>query len=221
MVDFRCRVVVKRDISYADGLELQKKYLNLLKKDKLAEEVLIFCEHKPVLTLGRSGDGSSLLSSREEVERDGIEFFEAARGGDITYHGTGQWTIYPLLRLENFSKDLHHYMRLLEETVIGLLAGYGVDAGSREGLTGVWVGKNKICAIGVAVSRWISWHGFAFNVQPDLQAFSRHIVPCGISASEGGVTSLAEVTDREYAMESLIEPICNAFSEVFPYKIIN
>ncbi len=214
---FPCRIVICRDISYTDGLEIQKKYLSELKKDPSAQDVVIFCEHTPVLTLGRSGDGKYLLSSIEEILDDGIEYLEVPRGGDITYHGTGQWTVYPILRMERFGKDLHKYMRLLEDGVMHFLKGYGIESGRRAGLTGVWVGREKICAIGVAVSRWISWHGFALNIQPDLELFKKHIVPCGIDPSEGGVTSLSNITGSRYDMVELVEPVLNGVFEVLPY----
>ena len=161
-----CRILVYKGISYSRALEIQQQQLQRLKRDPAAAEVIIFCEHRPVITLGRSGDGSFLLSSVADIRNAGVEFLKVPRGGDITYHGTGQWTVYPILRLERFCKDLHRYMRLIEEGVICALQDYGIAGGRREGLTGVWVGREKICAVGVAVSRWISWHGFAFNVQP-------------------------------------------------------
>ncbi len=214
---YPCRVEVYRDISYSDGLQLQAEKLRELKTDPEREDVILFCEHRPVITLGRSGDGSCLLSSEAELQAEGIDFFKVPRGGDITYHGTGQWTVYPLLHLERFARDLHKYMRLLEAGVMQTLAAYGIEAGRREGLTGVWVGRDKLCAVGIAVSRWLSWHGFAFNVQPDLELFKKHIVPCGITASEGGVTSLSELTGQHYSMPELIEPILAGLFTVIPY----
>ncbi len=213
-----CRIKLFRGISYNEGLELQKQYLAELKGDITAEDIVLFCEHKPVITLGRSGDGSFLLANPQQLAQDGIDYLKVPRGGDVTYHGTGQWTVYPLLRLEKFSKDLHKYMRLIEEGVIRCLSQYNLVAGRREGLTGVWVGIDKICAVGVAVSRWISWHGFAFNVQPDLDLFKKYIIPCGISASEGGVTSLSKLTGRTYDMLDLVEPLLKGLFEVLPYN---
>ena len=212
-----CKIEVYRDISYTRALEIQKEHLLRLRHNPEAQEVIMFCEHMPVITLGRSGDGSFLLSSVEDIQNAGVEFLKVPRGGDITYHGTGQWTVYPILRLDKFCKDLHRYMRLLEEGVIQTLKGYGLTGGRREGLTGVWVGREKICAVGVAVSRWISWHGFAFNVQPDLELFKRHIVPCGIAASEGGVTSLNRLTGREYPMLEVVPVLLEGLFAVMPY----
>ena len=212
-----CRIKLFRGISYNEGLELQKQYLSELKGNAVAEDIILFCEHKPVVTLGRSGDGSFLLASPQQLAQNGIDFLEVPRGGDVTYHCPGQWTVYPILRLEGFSKDLHKYMRLIEEGVIRCLSHYNLTAGRRDGLTGVWVDREKICAVGVAVSRWISWHGFAFNVQPDLDLFNKYIIPCGISASEGGVTSLSKLTGVTYNMLDVVEPLLKGLFEVLPY----
>ncbi len=215
---YPCKILVFRDIPYEQGLNLQKEYLTAIKWGELDEDVILFCEHRPVITLGRSGDGSCLLSSPEELERDGFDYLEVPRGGDITYHGTGQWTVYPILRLERFCRDLHRYMRTLEQGIINYLAEQDITGGRRDGLTGVWVGRDKICAVGVAVSRWISWHGFAFNIQPDLDLFKKHIIPCGIAASDGGVTSLQRLTGLEYDMLELIAPIAYSLFSVLPYS---
>lgn len=215
---YPCGVRIYRDIAYSEAMAVQKEELQRLRQDPQEQEVILFCEHKPVITLGRSGDGSFLLSPVEVIVRDGIDFHEVPRGGDITYHGTGQWTVYPILRLERFCRDLHRYMRVLESGVIACLAGYGITGGRREGLTGVWVEREKICAVGVAVSRWISWHGFAFNVQPDLELFKRHIVPCGIAASDGGVTSMQKITGKNYDMLDFVDPLLKGLLSVIPYS---
>ena len=155
---------------------------------------LFFCEHPPVYTLGKSGQFNHLLLDEAGLARHGATFHRINRGGDITFHGPGQLVGYPLLDLENFLPDIHHYLRTLEEAVIRTLAEYGLSAGRIAGLTGVWLddqapgNPRKICALGVKASRWVTMHGFALNVNPDLSYFG-HIVPCGIA--DKGVTSLA------------------------------
>ena len=156
---------------------------------------LLFCEHPHVFTLGKSGDIKNLLLKENELESIDAAFYRINRGGDITYHGPGQLVGYPILDLDNFFTDIHRYLRLLEEAVIKTLAEFGVDSGRIEGLTGVWVGANdpesarKICALGVRASRWVTMHGFAFNINTDLEYFN-YIVPCGLKDKD--VTSLAK-----------------------------
>lgn len=154
---------------------------------------LIFCSHPHVYTLGKSGDQSNLLLDKEGLEKHHASFYKINRGGDITYHGPGQIVGYPILDLDNFFTDIHKYLRLLEEAVIMTLADYEIKAGRIEGLTGVWIDEEnpvkarKICALGVKSSRWVTMHGFAFNVLTDLNYF-RNIIPCGID--DKAVTSL-------------------------------
>lgn len=144
---------------------------------------LIFCQHPHVYTLGKSGKLENLLLDEQGLADKKATFFKINRGGDITYHGPGQLVGYPIIDLDNFFTDIHKYMRLLEEAVIMTCADYGIEAGRIEGLTGVWIGKDdnprKICALGVKASRWVTMHGFAFNVNTDLNYFN-NIIPCGI-----------------------------------------
>lgn len=159
---------------------------------ELTPNYLLFVEHPHVYTLGKSGDKEHLLVQEDGLKKIDATFYEINRGGDITYHGPGQIVGYPVIDLENFFTDIHKYLRLLEEAVIATLAEYKIDAGRIEGLTGVWIdeaGKDprKICALGVKTSRWVTMHGFAFNVNTDLSYFD-HIVPCGIS--DKAVTSM-------------------------------
>lgn len=214
------RVLVRRDLPYAEGLALQQETLKFLRADPDAAETLIFAEHRPVVTLGRTGNPAHLRLSEAALAAQGVEFHRITRGGDITYHGPGQWTMYPILRLGTFCRDLHRYMHLLEEMVIRFLDGHGVRAGRRDINTGVWVGRNKLCAVGIACSAWISWHGCAVNIQPDLRNFTDLIMPCGISPADGGVTSLARETGKEYDMEAERERLTAAFTAVFPYTVI-
>ena len=160
---------------------------------KLTDNFLIFCEHPHVFTLGKSGKEDNLLIRQQDLHTIGATYYHINRGGDITYHGPGQIVGYPIVDLENFFTDIHKYMRALEEAVIQTLREFRVDAGRISGLTGVWIDYNdqekarKICALGVKTSRWVTQHGFAFNVNSDLKYFD-YIVPCGIS--DKAVTSL-------------------------------
>jgi lipoyl(octanoyl) transferase len=159
----------------------------------LTENFLLFCQHPHVYTLGKSGKEDNLLVKTDELKGIGATYYHINRGGDITYHGPGQIVGYPIIDLENFFTDIHRYMRFLEEAVIQTIAEFGVNAGRIPGLTGVWLNHDngesarKICALGVKTSRWVTMHGFALNVNTDLNYFS-HIVPCGINDKE--VTSL-------------------------------
>lgn len=161
--------------------------------------VLLFVEHPPVYTLGKSGDAAHLLASEAELRANGATFHHIDRGGDITYHGPGQLVGYPLLDLDRFFTDIHRYLRTLEEAVIRTCADYGVAAGRVPEHTGVWIGPDargearKICALGIRCSRWVTMHGFAFNLNTNLAHFDL-IVPCGIS--DRGVTSLAAELDH-------------------------
>lgn len=166
---------------------------------------LVFCEHPHVYTLGKSGSMDNLLLSEAQLEERGIDFYKINRGGDITYHGPGQIVGYPILDLEQFRPDIHEYLRKMEEACILTVAEYGIEAGRIEGLTGTWVdihGENprKIMAIGVRCSRWITMHGFAFNVNTDLGLFD-NIIPCGID--DKGVTSIAAELGRKMDMEEV------------------
>jgi lipoate-protein ligase B len=156
-------------------------------------DVLLLTEHNPVITLGTTANANHLLASADLLSREGIDVVVLDRGGDVTFHGPGQLVAYPVFDLTQLRPDLHWYLRQLEGLVIGGLAAFGVRASRVEGYTGVWVGEEKICAIGINVRRWITMHGFALNVNTDL-SFFRHIIPCGIA--ERGVTSLAAQLGR-------------------------
>lgn len=180
---------------------------------------LLFCEHQPVYTLGKSGDLSNLLLDQKGLEANGISFYPTNRGGDITYHGPGQITGYPIFDLEKFKPDLHWYLRMIEESVIQLLADYGLEGDRSPGETGVWldVGKptaRKMCAIGVRCSRWITMHGFAFNVNTDLNYF-RYIIPCGIR--DKAVTSLAAEVGEPLDFQLVKDQLKVKLAECFQY----
>jgi len=177
-------------------------------------DLLLFAEHPHVLTLGVRGDGgrSHILATADALARRGIEVHETGRGGDITYHGPGQIVGYPIVDLKPDRCDVHRYVRDLEDVLIRTAADYGIDASRVEGLTGVWVGQEKLAAIGVRISRWITSHGFAFNVATDLSHFSL-IVPCGIQ--DRGVTSLGRLLGQPPPMSSVEDAVIQAFTATF------
>jgi len=182
---------------------------------------LLFVVHPPVYTLGKSGDPQHVLISAEERSARSIEFFHTNRGGDITYHGPGQWVVYPILDLEKFERDIGKYLRSLEEVIIRLLADYGLKGARSVGETGVWldpadpVRARKICAIGVRCSRWISMHGLALNVNTELSYF-QHIVPCGIPDKQ--VTSLEKELGIRLPMEEVREKLLFHFAQEFHWS---
>ena len=190
------------------------------------EHHLLFVEHPPVYTLGKSGTPDHLLLSEEELGQQGFEFFKINRGGDITYHGPGQLVVYPIFDLEYFFRDVQRYVRGLEETVIRTLADYGITAARMPGYTGVWLDvdsdtrKRKICAIGVHISRWVTLHGLAFNVNPELGHF-HNIIPCGIQETDKGVTSLSIELGRWVDMGEVKEKVRGKFAEVFDFEYDN
>ena len=163
---------------YADTWDFQRRLFDL-RVQGLIEDTLLFTEHEHVYTLGKGGDSNHLLASDEELSKDGTEVFRIDRGGDITYHGPGQIVGYPILDLNQYSPDIHKYLRRLEDAIVDLLQQYGIKGEREADMTGVWVGGEKIAAIGVKVSRWVTMHGFALNVKTDLRKFDR-IIPCGI-----------------------------------------
>jgi lipoyl(octanoyl) transferase len=185
---------------------------------RLAGEIgdtLVFTEHDPVFTLGLRKDAPHhLVWNETQLAQAGIDVVQTNRGGDITYHGPGQIVGYPIVSLMR-SRDLHSYLRFLEEVLISSLAVFGLAASRRDGLTGIWVGRRKIAAIGVAVRRWVTYHGFALNVCPDLDHF-RGIVPCGITAAEGTVTSLTAELGRPVALADVKHAIANEFWSQLP-----
>ncbi len=192
---------------------------------KASPHYLIFCEHPPVYTLGRSGSLDHLLLDEKGLVEKGIEFFKINRGGDITFHGPGQIVGYPIFDLDCFFTDVHKYVRFLEEAVIRTLAEYDIEAGREKGFTGVWLEgkagepKRKICAIGVHLSRWVTMHGFAFNVNTDLNYF-KNIVPCGIEEEDKTVTSLAKELGRPVEINEVITKLKYHFSRLFEFEII-
>jgi lipoyl(octanoyl) transferase len=177
-------------------------------------DLLILLEHPPVITLGVKGDGgrSNIVATPERLAQLGIEIHETGRGGDITYHGPGQIVGYPILDLRPDRCDVHRYVRDIEEVMIRVCADYGLDAERIAGLTGTWIGAEKIGAIGIRISRWITSHGFALNVSTNLDHF-RLIVPCGIN--DRGVTSLDKATGQKMSTHNVEDALVRHFSTVF------
>jgi len=204
-------------IDYQKAWDIQKVFHNKRTLDEI-EDLLFICEHPNTYTLGKVTDKNNLLFNEEELEQKEITVFDIDRGGDITYHGPGQIVGYAIMNLENWKKDTHLYLRSLEEVLINTCKDYGIELSRNEKFTGVWIENRKICAIGIKVSRWITMHGFAFNVNTDLELFDG-IIPCGIQEKE--VTSLSKELDQEIDISTVKEKVINNFQKVFDYKLIN
>ena len=199
-------------IPYGDALTLQRRLVEDRRADRIPDTLLLL-EHPSVITLGAKGDGgrSHVVASPEKLAARGIEIHETGRGGDVTFHGPGQIVGYPILDLRPDRMDVHRYVRDLEETLIRLAADYEIVATRVKGFTGVWVGREKLAAIGVRISRWITSHGFALNVATNLDDFSL-IVPCGIT--DRGVTSLERLgraVDRNVIEDQIAKHLCDVF----------
>lgn len=213
------RLAVRRlgRVPYADALELQSELVAARRAGEIPDTLLLL-EHPHVITLGSSADAADVLVGSKERERAGIELYEVGRGGGVTYHGPGQLVGYPILDLKPDRKDLHAYLRDLEEVLIRVAGAFGVTAVRRPGLTGVWTASGKLAAIGVRVaSQWITSHGVAINVASDLSFFDR-IVPCGIQGE--AVTSLERELGRAVDIEEVAEMLVQRFSDVFGCKIM-
>ncbi len=203
-------------IDYQQAWDLQKITLEKRKNNEI-EDVLYLLEHPHTYTLGKIADKNNLISSKEFLEENKIQVYEIDRGGDITYHGPGQIVGYPLIDLTNWQKDTHKYLRALEEVLILTCNDYGIEAVRNPKYTGVWIGDRKITAIGIKISHWISMHGFAFNVNTDLNLFNG-IIPCGINDKE--VTSLQKELKKEIDINEVKEKVVNHFKNVFGYDLI-
>lgn len=204
--------------AYAPTLALQQRLVATLRapSERENEAWLLLVEHDPpVLTLGRRAEEGHVLVSRERLARLGIEVHEVSRGGDVTYHGPGQLVAYLILRLDRHGRDVHLFMRNLEESVIRVLAHYAVEGGRVEGRTGVWAGHEKVAAAGVAITRWVTYHGIALNVCPQMDHFGL-IVPCGIP--DRGVTSLSALAGREVSVAEVKPVMAECVAEVFGFE---
>lgn len=214
---------------YFDTWQYQTEIHQKLKEEKKIinnpnpSHTLIFCEHHAVFTLGRSGSQENLIVSPEYLAENNIQFYKINRGGDITYHGPGQIVGYPIFDLDLFFNDVHKYVRLLEESVIQTLEHYNIIGYREAGYTGVWINigneKRKICAIGVHLSRWISLHGFAFNINTNLDHFN-FIIPCGIKDEGKSVTSLEKELGAKQNMDEVKHILVNKMSSIFEFDML-
>ncbi|MBI4531902.1 MAG: lipoyl(octanoyl) transferase LipB [Candidatus Latescibacteria bacterium] len=210
-----CGVIDLGLTDYGPAWDLQKAVIEARREGSVLD-LLLLTEHPHVYTVGRGGRDDHLLADDATLRREGITVYQTDRGGDITYHGPGQLVGYPILDLRGFYLDAHRYLRDLEEVIIRTVADYGIRAGRNAGLTGVWVGDAKIAAIGVKISRWITFHGFAFNVNTDLRFFGG-IVPCGISGCP--VTSLSQLCGQRIELREVAERLIPHFGAVFEVQI--
>src|SRR6266404_1795613 len=204
-------------VSYSDGLRLQESAVERLRSEDAPEQLLLL-EHPNVFTLGRGADSSNILADIEQLEANSVEVHETGRGGDVTYHGPGQLVGYPIVNLKPDRCDVHRYVRDLEDVLIRTIAEFGVTGTRIEGLTGVWVGNEKIAAIGLRIARWITSHGFALNVNTDLDYF-KMIVPCGIT--DKGVTSLSRLLGNQIPLYEVARIVSNEFARVFDRQIVS
>ncbi|MGA9059502.1 MAG: lipoyl(octanoyl) transferase LipB [Terriglobia bacterium] len=203
-------------VDYEDGLRLQRELVARRKAGTIPDTLLLL-EHPHVYTLGRNAKTENLLISAEQLAARGAQVFEIDRGGDVTYHGPGQLVGYPILDLAQHRRDIAWYMRCLEEVLIAVAGEYGLEAGRLAGAPGVWVGNDKLAAMGVHISRWVTSHGFAFNVNTDLSYFD-WIVPCGLR--DKGVTSLQKLLGRRVEMEEVTEKVVRRFGRVFELEMV-
>ena len=203
-------------------IETPKTQISAKSKAKKLNHI-VFCEHNNVITFGKSASTENLLSSEDTLRDENIEFYKINRGGDVTYHGPGQLTGYLIVDVELLYRDIHKYVRNIEECIIRLLELYGIKGIRREAYTGVWIsdelGARKICAIGVHLSRWVSMHGFGFNINTKLENFN-HIIPCGIQEKASSVTSLAQELGQTQSMDKIKDQLQIIIEDVFDMKIV-
>ncbi len=211
-----CHVEQLGLVDYAAGLELQRERVALRKAGQIPDTLLLL-EHPHVYTLGRNADEKNLLVSAEWLAARGAQVFRTDRGGDVTYHGPGQIVGYPILDLTQHRRDISWYLRSLEEVFIRAARDYGIEADRSPGAAGVWVGNDKLVAMGVHLSRWVTSHGFAFNVNTDLRYFEA-IVPCGLHGR--GVTSLAKLLGRRIELEKAVDRVVEHFATAFGFEVV-
>ncbi len=218
-------------IPYKEAWELQTKLHKQLVDNKRADypepqqHYLLLCEHPPVFTLGKSGSEENLRINEKQLEEYQIEYYKINRGGDITFHGPGQLVGYPILDLDLIFTDVHKYVRSLEEVIIRVLQIYDIQAFRNPSFTGVWVSPNqalneskKICALGVHLSRWVTMHGFAFNINTQLDYFN-HIIPCGIADPDKSVCSLSSLLGKDVDLQSVRQHVAREFGLVFELEL--
>lgn len=203
-------------VPYREAWDLQRRFA-AQRKARLCPDTVLFLEHPPVITLGRNAREEHLLTRPGELSRLGIDLVETDRGGDVTFHGPGQLMCYLILDLSLIRKDVVWYVRTLEEALIRTAGEFGIDAGRRDGMPGVWVGHAKLAALGVHLSRWVTTHGFALNLETDL-SFFRHIVPCGIACAP--VTSLRRLLDRPIDRFPVEQSLARHLGELLGLRMI-
>jgi lipoyl(octanoyl) transferase len=204
-------------VTYDNGMRLQQKLVEMRQREEIVDQLLLL-EHPPVITLGRGGNLRNLLASPESLRANGVRFFETTRGGDITYHGPGQIVGYPIIHLGEGNRDVRKYVTKLEEVLIRTVAEYGIEAERVDGKRGIWVGNDKIAAIGVRIARWVTSHGFALNVNTNLDHF-RLITPCGLENT--GVTSIEHELGRTIDIDEVREHLTRHFAEIFERDLIS
>ena len=210
-----CRIEQLGRVDYAEALRLQREQVAQRKAEAIPDTLLLL-EHPHVYTLGRNAKREHLLISNRQLAQLGAQLFETDRGGDITYHGPGQLVGYPIFDLAKHRRDIAWFMRSLEEIFIGVASDFGIEAARLAGAPGVWVGNDKLVAMGVHVSRWVTSHGFAFNVSTDLRYFD-WIVPCGLRGK--GVTSLEKLLGRPVEMQVAMDRVIEHFGGVFAFDM--
>ena len=211
------RILDYQDLSVVDykaAWDLQHKLFDQRRKGEI-NDTLLLLEHPNTYTLGKVANKNNLIGSEDFLKENNFSVYNIDRGGDITYHGPGQIVGYPIIDLSKWKKDTHLYLRNLEEVIINTCSDFGLFAGRKKGLTGVWINDRKICAIGIKVSRWITMHGFAFNVNPDLSLF-KGIIPCGIKDKE--VTSLQKELNDNFDIQKIKDKIVDNFINLFNYE---
>jgi lipoyl(octanoyl) transferase len=204
-------------INYKEAWDLQQD-IHSKRVSGEVEDTFFLLEHPNTYTLGKTAHKENLIGSEDYLKQNQISVYDIDRGGDITYHGPGQLVGYPIIDLNNWYKDTHIYLRALEEVIIKTCSDYGLECGRNEKHTGVWIGDRKIAAIGIKVSRWITMHGFAFNVNTDLKLFNG-IIPCGIQ--DKSVTSLSKELGKEINISDVKEKLLNNFVEIFKYDEVS
>ncbi len=203
---------------YAEALALQQALHDARKRDEVSDTLLLL-EHPHVITLGRGANRANILADEQTRAAKHVELFETGRGGDVTYHGPGQLVGYPIINLAPDRQDVRRYVRDIQEVLVRTARDFGVEAEPRGGeYVGVWVGDDKLAAIGIRISRWVTMHGFAFNVSTDLDYFNL-IIPCGIAAH--GVTSLEKILGETIALEAVAEAVTKHFGDVFQREIVS
>ena len=203
-------------VTYENGLRLQQKLVEMRQQEAIPDQLLLL-EHPPVITLGRGGDVRNLIAPVATLQSEGVRFYETTRGGDITYHGPGQLVGYPIIHLGEGNRDVRKYVTKLEEVLIRTVAHYGLTAERADGKRGIWIGNDKIAAIGVRIARWVTSHGFALNVATNLEHFGL-ITPCGLHGT--GVTSIARQLGRDVARDEVREIVAAKFAEVFERELV-